>query len=112
MPAQRAVRADQGFAWAALGAQHSAARKHAQSTLDGCLQHLHACDFHPATLGTGAETPLRLSEPRAKSVASDLTRQDLDAQRLKAVGKGFRKPMPGKDPLAPANRRVRIIAVD
>ena len=59
-----------------------------------------------------AEYNDRLSEQRALSVANYLVRQGVDAKRLKAVGKGFREPLPGEDPLSPANRRVRVIALD
>ena len=58
-----------------------------------------------------AEYNERLSEQRARTVASYLVRQGVDPQRLQAVGKGFREPLPGEDPLSPENRRVRIVAV-
>ena len=54
----------------------------------------------------------RLSEQRARTVAGFLIRQGVEPQRLQAVGKGFREPLAGEDPLSPANRRVRIVAVD
>lgn len=54
----------------------------------------------------------RLSELRARSVASFLVRQGVEPQRLQTVGKGMRELLPGEDPLSPANRRVRIIALD
>ena len=60
----------------------------------------------------GADYNERLSEQRARTVAGFLIRQGVEPQRLQAVGKGFREPLAGEDPLSPANRRVRIVAVD
>lgn len=54
----------------------------------------------------------RLSEQRARSVAAYLARQGVATERLTAVGRGFREPLPGEDPLSPVNRRVRIIALE
>lgn len=54
----------------------------------------------------------RLSEQRARAAASFLVRQGVEPQRLQTVGKGSREPLPGEDPLAPINRRVRIVAID
>ena len=68
-------------------------------------------EWHTDAKGN-AEFNDKPSEQRARSVAGYLVRRSVDPRRLMAVGKGFREPLPGEAPLSPANKRVRIIAVD
>lgn len=50
---------------------------------------------------------MSLSERRAKAVAEYLTRQGVESERVKAVGKGVTAPRTD-DPYDPANRRVEM----
>ena len=51
----------------------------------------------------------RLSERRAQAVKGYLVaRHGIDAARLRAVGRGERAPLPGRDGEAPENRRVQF----
>jgi outer membrane protein OmpA-like peptidoglycan-associated protein len=51
---------------------------------------------------------LSLSQRRADAVRDYLVRQGIDATRLKDVGLGKARPLPGRDPDDPANRRVQF----
>ena len=52
---------------------------------------------------------LQLSKKRADSVRDFLLAQGIAAERLLAQGKGSTEPANPQDPLAPENRRVRIV---
>jgi outer membrane protein OmpA-like peptidoglycan-associated protein len=54
----------------------------------------------------------KLSEQRANAVRDLLTSKGVDANQLVASGKGASEPANPADPLAPENRRVRIINLD
>ncbi|GAB6067138.1 OmpA family protein [Methylothermus subterraneus] len=52
---------------------------------------------------------LKLSQQRAQAVKKYLTAQfAIPPERLRVVGQGERKPLPGKDPYDPLNRRVEL----
>ena len=51
----------------------------------------------------------RLSQERADEVRLYLVALGVNPARLKAVGKGSSQPANGGDPLAPENRRVRVV---
>jgi len=53
-----------------------------------------------------------LSELRARSVLAYLASQGVQEERLQARGKGFTELLDPSRPLAPANRRVRILTLD
>ena len=54
----------------------------------------------------------KLSEQRAFAVRDLLTSKGVDAQQLVATGKGASEPANPADPLAPENRRVRIVNLE
>ena len=57
-----------------------------------------------------AERNLRLSEGRAAAVREYLVQnQNVNPERLQAVGKGDREPMNTANPAAPENRRVTFV---
>ncbi len=59
-----------------------------------------------------AERNLKLSEERAMAVSQYLTAtHNVDATRLKAVGKGSAELLNQANPTAPENRRVRIVNI-
>lgn len=51
----------------------------------------------------------KLSEARAFAVRDELVRLGIDTRRLAPAGKGSTQPANPADPLAPENRRVRIV---
>jgi|SoiMethySBSTD1v2_1073268.scaffolds.fasta_scaffold738014_1 outer membrane protein OmpA-like peptidoglycan-associated protein len=51
---------------------------------------------------------VNLSRRRAASVKSYLVNHGVDAERLRAVGKGMTEPLNKTDPEAPENRRVEV----
>jgi outer membrane protein OmpA-like peptidoglycan-associated protein len=63
---------------------------------------------HTDSRGTAAYNDA-LSARRAESVVSFLSSEGVVANRLVAVGKGFREPIDSLDLKAPINRRVRIV---
>jgi outer membrane protein OmpA-like peptidoglycan-associated protein len=62
---------------------------------------------HTDVLGSDAYN-LRLSQRRAMAVRSYLVAQGIDAGRLRAVGYGEQRTLPGRDGAAPENRRVQF----
>lgn len=54
----------------------------------------------------------RLSERRAQAVRAVLVQRGVEAERLQASGKGASEPANPADPLAPENRRVRIVNLE
>lgn len=56
-----------------------------------------------------ADINRKLSKHRAESVYSYLALQGVDISRLKAVGHGESRPLPGVDPSNARNRRVEIV---
>ena len=63
---------------------------------------------HTDSRGTAAYNDA-LSARRAESVVSFLSSEGVVANRLVAVGKGFREPIDSLDTKAAINRRVRIV---
>ena len=63
---------------------------------------------HTDSRGTAAHNDA-LSARRAESVVSFLSSEGVVANRLVAVGKGFREPIDSLDTKAAINRRVRIV---
>ena len=59
-----------------------------------------------------ADYNLKLSEQRAQAVSAVLASHGVVIARLAPVGKGANDPANTADPLAPENRRVRIINLD
>lgn len=55
---------------------------------------------------------LKLSELRARAVRDILVERGVEPQRLVASGKGASEPANVADPLAPENRRVRIVNLE
>jgi outer membrane protein OmpA-like peptidoglycan-associated protein len=55
---------------------------------------------------------MKLSNRRAQSVGDFLGVQGVDQARLESVGKGASEPIVPADPLAAANRRVRIVTIE
>lgn len=66
---------------------------------------------HTDAKGT-AEYNRRLSDQRALAVRELLVGRGIDAARLLSVGKGSGEPANAADPLAPENRRVKIVNLD
>ncbi len=65
------------------------------------------------TDGAGsADYNLKLSNRRAQAVGDFLGAQGVPRARLESVGKGASEPLIAADPLAPANRRVRVVTID
>jgi outer membrane protein OmpA-like peptidoglycan-associated protein len=58
-----------------------------------------------------AELNRRLSQERAEEVRLYLVALGVQPARLKAVGRGIDVPANAGDPLAPENRRVRVVTV-
>jgi outer membrane protein OmpA-like peptidoglycan-associated protein len=54
----------------------------------------------------------RLSQERAEEVRQYLILLGVHASRLQAVGKGSSEPANPRDPLAPENRRVRVVTLE
>lgn len=54
----------------------------------------------------------KLSERRAEAVRAVLMQRGVDAARLVATGKGSAEPANPADPLAPENRRVRVVNLE
>jgi outer membrane protein OmpA-like peptidoglycan-associated protein len=55
---------------------------------------------------------MKLSNRRAQTVGNFLVVQGVDQARLESVGKGASEPIVQTDPLAAANRRVRIVTIE
>jgi outer membrane protein OmpA-like peptidoglycan-associated protein len=55
---------------------------------------------------------MKLSNRRAQTVGDFLGVQGVDQARLESVGKGASEPIVLADPLAAANRRVRIVTIE
>jgi outer membrane protein OmpA-like peptidoglycan-associated protein len=67
-----------------------------------------AIEGHTDALGS-EDYNARLSMRRAQSVKHYLVAQHgIDPARLRAIGMGEYEPLPGRDPLAPENRRVQF----
>jgi OOP family OmpA-OmpF porin len=66
---------------------------------------------HTDAVGS-AEYNMRLSNRRAQSVGDFLGFRGVDQARLESVGKGASEPIVSTDPLAAANRRVRIVTIE
>lgn len=99
-------------AWALTPQGEEPLQQLAQAMLsERLLQTRFLIEGHTDAKGSAAYNE-RLSAQRARAVADYLVRQGVDASRLQAVGKGLSEPLPGVDPLSPANRRVRIVALD
>jgi outer membrane protein OmpA-like peptidoglycan-associated protein len=64
---------------------------------------------HTDAVGNPAQN-LRLSRDRAEQVRLYLVTLGVDGERLLAVGKGATEPVNARDPRAPENRRVRVVA--
>jgi outer membrane protein OmpA-like peptidoglycan-associated protein len=60
----------------------------------------------------GAAYNLRLSQARAQEVQRFLVTEGVDASRLQSVGRGASMPTNAADPLAPENRRVRVVNIE
>jgi outer membrane protein OmpA-like peptidoglycan-associated protein len=60
----------------------------------------------------GADYNQKLSEARARAVRQFLTAQGVAPDRLLAAGKGSSELANSASPLAPENRRVRIVNLD
>ena len=65
---------------------------------------------HTDASGTPAQN-LRLSRERAEQVRLYLVTLGVPGERLRAVGKGSSEPVNARDPRAPENRRVRVVAM-
>jgi outer membrane protein OmpA-like peptidoglycan-associated protein len=65
---------------------------------------------HTDAVGSPAQN-LRLSRERAEQVRLFLVTLGVDGERLRAVGKGSSEPVNARDPRAPENRRVRVVAL-
>jgi len=63
---------------------------------------------HSDARGAAAQNQ-RLSQERADEVRLYLVALGVNPARLKAVGRGSSQPANGGDPLAPENRRVRVV---
>ena len=59
-----------------------------------------------------AEANQRLSQERAEQVRLYLVALGVSPARLRAQGKGANEPVNALDPLAPENRRVRVVTVE
>jgi outer membrane protein OmpA-like peptidoglycan-associated protein len=66
---------------------------------------------HTDGAGTSAAN-LKLSQERAEEVRQYLVALGVPAARLRAVGKGASHPANPRDPLAPENRRVRVVTIE
>jgi outer membrane protein OmpA-like peptidoglycan-associated protein len=65
------------------------------------------------TNATGSrEHNIDLSRRRALAVADFLESKGVDRLRLRLRGFGFDEPLPGRDPTAPANRRVEASVIE
>jgi outer membrane protein OmpA-like peptidoglycan-associated protein len=65
---------------------------------------------HTDAVGSPAQN-LRLSRERAEQVKLFLVTLGVEAERLRAVGKGANEPLNPRDPRAAENRRVRVVAL-
>jgi outer membrane protein OmpA-like peptidoglycan-associated protein len=70
-----------------------------------------AIEGHTDAKGSAAYN-LELSQKRAQSVADFLVTKGVTADRLDKLGKGFSELANPQQPLAPENRRVRIVTLD
>jgi outer membrane protein OmpA-like peptidoglycan-associated protein len=57
-----------------------------------------------------AASHARLTQQRADEVRQYLVALGVAPERLRAVGRGSSEPLQGRDPTAPENRRVRVVA--
>ncbi|WP_310496463.1 OmpA family protein [Sandarakinorhabdus sp.] len=64
---------------------------------------------HTDSSGTRASN-VALSQARAQSVVSYLSAKGVDRMKLSARGYGFDRPLQGRGPSDPANRRVEVTA--
>ena len=65
---------------------------------------------HTSAVGT-PETNRVLSEQRATALIDFLVSNGVDRSRLEAKGYGFDRPLPGRAPASPQNRRVEAKAI-
>ena len=65
---------------------------------------------HTDAIGSPAQN-LRLSRERAEQVRLYLVTWGVAGERLQALGKGANEPVNARDPRAPENRRVRVVAL-
>jgi outer membrane protein OmpA-like peptidoglycan-associated protein len=77
-------------------------------TMDRFAQESLVIEGHTDAKGSEAYN-LKLSQRRAQAVKRYLIAQfSIQPERLRTVGQGERKPLPGKDPYDPLNRRVEL----
>ena len=69
-----------------------------------------AIEGHTDAIGSAAQN-MRLSRERAEQVRLYLVTLGVQAERLRAVGKGATEPANVRDPRSPENRRVRVVAL-
>jgi outer membrane protein OmpA-like peptidoglycan-associated protein len=72
--------------------------------------HRFVIEGHTDASGSPAQN-MRLSRERAEQVRLFLVTLGVDAERLRAVGKGASDPVNPRDPRSPENRRVRVVAL-
>ena len=69
-----------------------------------------AIEGHTDAIGSAAQN-MRLSRERAEQVRLYLVTLGVQAERLRAVGKGATEPANARDPRSAENRRVRVVAL-
>ena len=94
------------------GAQEELDRVGRALNMDSLAEFKFVIEGH-ADLSGSYQLNQRLSKARAESVMNYLVyKHAIDPSRLMAIGKGYTELLNKENPLAPVNRRVRIVRID